>query len=363
MRKLIIGLWLFWIGAAAAVGATYLLPSGATAPTVRTGQEAAIIQSPAEPPAALEDVTIVAVDHAWRSWMTDEKITESAMALGVGGKVLHGAGEIRNASAPYPVASLSKAITAICANSLLEEHGISWSATLGDVKDAMSAARVTPPNAVLDISLAQLATHTAGLKPDLTQGEMLSDKHGTLGRHNRISLQALRPEGTKGKRGQYFYSNTNYTVLGSLIEGLAGASYAPTCMDRVMVPASATGAVSEGAMGSMSSYAGWEVSAEDYARFAMYWFAPDRPWVTTPDAYPSARAGKTQYGLGMSHWGTGKDAVFTHSGRLTSDTPSKNSGALVVITGKGEVFAANWQGRLKPAQYDHLVKKVLDALR
>ncbi|MGO4915821.1 serine hydrolase [Pseudogemmobacter sp. W21_MBD1_M6] len=122
------------------------------------------------------------------------------------------------------LAALDEAITAICANGLLQDHGLSWSATLGDVKSAMFAAHVTPPNAVLDIPLGQIATHTAGMKPDLTQGEMLTDKHGSLGLHNRISLSALRPEGTKGTRGKYFYSNTNCTVLGSLIEGLGGTN-------------------------------------------------------------------------------------------------------------------------------------------
>lgn len=301
-----------------------------------------------------------AVETAWRGWMDRHGVTASAMALGRGGAVIHAAGQARAPDLPYPVASLSKAITALCLNEILAETGRGWDTTLGDIADALSQVRVTPPPWSHHITLAQLVTHTSGMAPDLTQGDMVSRLHGSLGLHRRIAWQALQRDALRGTPGTHVYSNTNYAMLGTVAEALSGQDYATACRQRITAPAGADGAVIEGAMGSMSSYAGWEISATDYARIALHWFAPDRPWVADPDGLPHHDG----YGLGAVTGGRGQARTVTHNGRLCSPaTEDHNIGALFLALGDGAVFTANWQGCLPPAAYDDLLRVIRAAMR
>ncbi len=300
------------------------------------------------------------VESAWRGWMARHGVTAGAMALGQSDAVIHAAGEGRDPAAPYPVASLSKAITALCLNEILAETGHGWDTTLGDIADALSQVRVTPPPWAHHITLAQLVTHTSGMAPDLTQGDMVSRLHGTLGLHRRIAWQALQRDALRGTPGAHVYSNTNYAMLGTVAEALSGQDYASACTQRITAPAGANGAVIEGAMGSMSSYAGWEISAEDYVRIAAHWFAPDRPWINQPGAFPAHDG----YGLGVVTSGRGQGAAVTHNGRLCSTgNEDNNLGALFLAKGDGSVFAANWRGCLPPESYDDLLRSVRAAMR
>lgn len=275
----------------------------------------------------------------WRGWMTANGLTEGAMVVLMPDGTMHRVGLERTTDASVPVASLSKAITGICMDIVLQEQGLGWYTTLGDIAPQMSAVRVTPQPWNARITLASLANHTSGLSPDLTQGTMGSTLHGALGLHRRIASEALREENIRGTAREYFYNNTNYAVLGVAIEALTDQSYADACLDRVVTPAGITDATIHGRMGSRSSYGGWEMSAESYARLAQHWFSAGNDPIDRPFDRPM----HDNYALGYINHGRGEDAQVSHAGRFCySDGDS--TGAYFHARGDGTVFSANWSG-------------------
>lgn len=325
----------------------------------RAATTAAVALAPAPIP-SLTGAQIGAVEAEWRGWMAESGLTDGAMALALPDGRVIGAGLGRDPAAAVPVASLSKAITGLCLDGLLAERGLGWNTRLGDIAVQMSAAGVTPRPWNAEITLAGLATHSAGLQPDLTQGDLVARTHGALGLHRRIASEALAEGAMRGQPGRFFYSNTNYAVLGVAIEALSGRSYAETCQQRVMRAAGVEGAVIEGRMGSMSSYAGWEISAEDYARLARHWFAAGQPHVDAPGTRPAAGT----YALGYAIEGAGRSAEVTHNGRLCFDRDTREGhGATFVALGSGVAFAATWGACIDRALYDRLTARIAPHLR
>lgn len=308
----------------------------------------------------LSPARIAEIETVWRNWLQEAEISAGAMALALPDGRVVGTGTGRDIATTAPVASLSKAITGLCLDGLLAEHGLGWDTRLGDIAAQMSAAGLTPRPWNAHLTLGGLATHTSGLAPDMTQGDMLSRTHGALGLHRRIASEALAEGAMRGTPGEYFYSNTNYAVLGVVIEALSGRSYAATCMDRVLRPAGIEGAIIEGRMGSMSSYAGWEISAGDYARLARHWFTEGNAHVDMPQGRPAAG----DYAIGYTLNGAGRDAQASHSGRLCLDREAREGhGALFVAEGTGVAFAANWANCIDMRHYRDLQARIAPLLR
>ena len=101
----------------------------------------------------------------------------------------------------------------------------------------------------------------------------------------------------------FFYYNVNYAILGAVAEALAETSYQKACA----VP----GARLSAKTGAFASWGGWEMAAEDYARFA------DR---TFNDGTFLRRAPRVKieknvfYGPGMTWSDTQMGALFWHHG-------------------------------------------------
>lgn len=331
-------------------------PTGTQTPTTAPSGTPAILAPPpaggALPvvaravPAPTVDDTITAT---WRDWMQANEIETGALAIILPDGTEYGTGMGRSADDPRPVMSLSKAITGLCVDQLLIENGLGWDTTLGDIAAQMSAAGLTPRPWNEHITLASLATHTSGLAPDLTQSNMIGDTHGALGLHRRWASAALQQDAITGTPGTYFYSNTNYSVLGVVIEALSGQSYAQACMDRIVTPAGITDAVIEGRYGSLSSYAGWEMSAMDYARFARHWFAAEQPHMANP------RPDFDGYSLGYRDLG----GTIRHVGRFCErDHPAGGIGALFLHASDGTTISLNWDACVSPNQTDLLIEQL-----
>ncbi len=298
------------------------------------------------------------LEAEWRGWMADNALTDGAMVVLMPDGAMHRVAIGRDTATPVPVASLSKAITGICLDIVLQEQGLGWYTRLDEIAPQMSAVRVTPQSWNEHLTLASLVTHTSGLAPDLTQGTMGSDLHGALGLHRRIASEALREENMQGTPRRFFYNNTNYAVLGVVIEALTGQSYAEACMDRVVTPAGITDAEIHGQMGSRSAYGGWELSAEAYARLAQHWFTTGNPAIDTPAERPM----HDHYALGYMIHGSGQAADISHAGRFCHGG-GPNLGAYFHARGDGVVFSANWSGACVSATDTELGRAISAAMR
>ena len=281
-----------------------------------------------------------AAEEAWRTWMEANGLQAGAMVLRLPDGTEHLAAIGRDPGERVPVAGLSMAITGICLDLVLQERDLGWYTSLAEIAAPMSELRVTPQPWNRDLTLADFVTHTSGLAPDLTRGRLDDALVGVLGLHRSIASDALRRENMQGSRGDFFLSNTNYAVLGVVIEALTGQSYAEACMDRVITPAGIADAVIEGRMGARSSYGGWEMSASDYARFAQTWLTAGN----APIDQPASRPMHDHHALGYRIEGAGDRAQVTLAGQYCHADARPDTGAYLHARGDGTVFSANWTG-------------------
>lgn len=210
------------------------------------------------------------------------------------------------------------------------------------------------------LTLAQIATHTSGLPERLAYGKM-STRSVNLSSQPTMAKAALKEPANFGPRGDYVYSNANYAILGFLIEAMSNRPYGAVCKERILQPAGAENAEVAGRMSQAAGYGGWSVSVEDYARFAMHWFAPGSPWMQAPDAFAYDR--KAQYGMGVHVFDTAEGVSVSHSGRWTHKAPRKpNIGALFFVRPDGLAVVASWERSLDREAYDELYALLRDAV-
>lgn len=262
---------------------------------------------------------IARIEATWRDWLTKEGIPGAAIAIGHHGQLVHEAGQGRTPDARVNLASLSKSITAVCVQETFHARGLNLKTTLGDLSDVLGTARATPPAHSHEITIAELLTHTSGLKPDITQSneEFSRARFANEPLDTSYSLKALARRAVTGTRGEYFYNNGNYAVLGAVLRGLYGGNYEAACRELVLRPANADAISFSGKWGGLGGFAGWNGSAADYLHFANYAFAADMPRRQEPGQFPYAQTGyRWQYGLGMGYTPVDEQFFISHYGRI-----------------------------------------------
>ncbi|KIN60362.1 Beta-lactamase [Sulfitobacter noctilucae] len=304
---------------------------------------------------------LAGAEQVWRNWMAEYNLTAGAMSLGRHGQILQSANLRRSPDTPYPVASLSKAITAMCLNKMLAETEYGWTSTLGDLASVLARLNMPPQAGVRSITLAALANHTTGFTKNL-KGMDTAGEGRNLYTQQNIAREALTNPAHLPKKGKFFYSNVNYAILGQVIVALSGQSYEETCQPLVMAPAGALGAIVGGRMWATAGFGGWSVSSEDYARFVMHWYAPERDWVATPEDFAYYERRKSGLGVFQTPQRTGGYLIH-HTGLWESKKASRQHGALFVTSDTGATFVANWQGDLDKKAYSDLRKAIAPYLQ
>ncbi|NKY14068.1 serine hydrolase domain-containing protein [Streptomyces somaliensis] len=109
---------------------------------------------------------------------------------------------------------------------------------------SVHAPGLLPPPLDRRITLRHLLTHTSGL-PDLTRPTGPAVPPGRIG----AALAAAGPR----PPGGFAYSNTNYVVLGRIVEQVTGRSYAAEVHRRIVSPLGLTGTSFPGARRTLPS--------------------------------------------------------------------------------------------------------------
>lgn len=305
-------------------------------------------------------VNIDAAEAVWRDWMDRNDVVESSIAIGQGAQVLHSAAQRRQAQSAFPMASLSKAITGMCLNQVLNDTPYSWDSTLGDLQPEWSKINLTPAPEMADVTLNQLATHTSGLPKLIDYGETAT-RSVNLSSQSTMTRAALRVPSNFGTRDIYEYSNANYAILGTLIEAMTGETYAQYCGERILAPAGVTQAGVTGRMAQTAGYGGWSISVEDYAQFVMHWFDQSRPWMVGPRDF--AFDENSSYGMGARMDYTRNGTHVGHYGRWTHNDPRwPNIGSMFFQRADGVVFVVSWDKSLDYDSYDDLRNSLFRAL-
>ncbi len=196
-----------------------VVPSGSTAALEAAGVDAGIAKAldaamvRARRGIQVSGLSVAVVTNDGRSW-TD--------ATGV-----DGAGRPLSQHDPFTIGSVTKTFTAALVLALVDEGRIELDAPINRYLPDLRMAR--------SVTVRQLLTHTSGI------ADLYRPLKGFLARHPNERLSSndvlnaigprLFPRGTA-----YAYSNTNYFILGHLIEAVAHRSYAEELRDRITAP-------------------------------------------------------------------------------------------------------------------------------
>ena len=296
------------------------------------------------------DATL-ALDTAVRSWMQEHQIGAASLAV-MKDNALNGSFGYGGMSPAKParIASLSKAVTAVCIARLIDEGRLSFTTPLGAVL-AGAFKRVGEP---IDprfraITIEQLLTHRAGLAREARQGPPVRDLNGMFA---KIVLTPL--EDNPGAR--MTYSNAGYQTLGVVAEVVTGNLYERQCGSTALARMKSSGAI-DPALRPRAASDGWRVSAIDYAKFIQV-LDPDAGGLgNTSRAWQQGLAGNPAYGLGTFLRRTAQGTTFWHTGRVAlrkrggSVTVKSGSGwtAVVIFDGDGRGGAPELRRRLDAA--------------
>ncbi|MEO0830149.1 MAG: serine hydrolase domain-containing protein [Pseudomonadota bacterium] len=266
--------------------------------------------------------------------MRDAGVEAGSIAVFQDGVLAATDGIRRDPEDPYPLLSNSKAIAAICLDTLVEDGLVSWEDTAAEHLDGLIGAFGPGAEA---ITLQQLATHSSGISVDATQAAMLGWLDETGLRHDLIAKVALS-RGIKAEdSGRFHYSNENYAILGAVLDRITGDTNT-ACLERTF---GAAGAVAERdpTFGSTLAWAGWRASAVEYGRFAWHAFGPE----ADQDMPSVQESPEWLYGLGVNISGAGSAFEMGHFGQYCG-VDRVDAGAYFGLFEDGWLVSANYSG-------------------
>lgn len=253
---------------------------------------------------------------AWESW-ADTYGVKTAITIGHNGTILASHNKGRDPSTPYPLASLSKAITAVCLKRVLDEKGVSFNATLGELQSEFDKVNIAIPASFAERTLASVVSMTSGMNPDRTQSRINgSFRYGDT-RNISFSKRALAASGLKGTAGDFFYNNGSYALLGALLEALTGTDNVSACRDRTFPKGHQSSAGFSSDWIALAGFGGWQASTDDYTAFIMDAFGPDGDIAS--DLFNLPNYGDERgwfYGLGTHFRVRQPQNVYWHAGAL-----------------------------------------------
>lgn len=212
-----------------------------------------------------------------------------------------------DADTPIELASLSKAVTAICAAHLIDIG--EWTAET----TSLSVLGYGPD----DVTVGALMTHRAGLGPDETQGAMPVWLDTEKDRAADAAATALTRTPQTGTIGDYAYSNENYAVLAAMISAQTGVPHINFCKTNVLAPPQADTAMPSERTGSMAGWGGWMMTVKDYARLMHWAYGPEGMIGSEPENWPQAdMGGGAFYGVGMTQRAFRGSMNYWHFGAL-----------------------------------------------
>ncbi len=200
-----------------------------------------------------------------------------------------------NVDGVIELASLSKAITAICAAELVKIGSLAWDDPV---------AKYVPGFA--DMSVADVITHQSGITQDATQIYMRTWLDDPTHRAADIVAHMQNRGAPTGGDG-LVYSNDNYALAAMVIEAASGSPYEHTCRELALTPAGVMAHPSPRS-GAFLSWGGWSITAKDYLSFHAHWFDTQSDTLKGPSGdfgdgavYGLGMLARPMQG-GMNHW-------------------------------------------------------------
>jgi CubicO group peptidase (beta-lactamase class C family) len=246
-------------------------------------------------PAGAQDVD--SVDRAYARWITQHGIARATLAVARGDRLVlaKGYGGLA-AGSRVLLGSLSKAITATCTVTLIQQGKLRFDTPLGELLDRGAAQYGEPRDARLRrVTVEQMLTHRAGFaRPNgdpatgRTLAELLARRAVTQVTMHDLVPGVLRTALEHDPGTQHAYTNAPHLLLGIGIEAVTGQPYERHCAEAVLRPQGIAGARLHEKWAVLGSFGGWNLSGPEYLAFFRA-FAPSgllltpesRTWLVT----------------------------------------------------------------------------------
>lgn len=257
--------------------------------------------------------------EAFAAWRAAHQIGAGALAVIRDGR-LASFDQGWEPDAPAELSSLSKAITALCVASLVDEGRLEWTQRVPG----------------LDVTLAQLVLHSGGIGPDSTQGARGILRYLRGEEAGAVAARVRARKRQEGQPGRFAYNNENYALLSEVIAGIGPPG--ELCAARVLAPAGVRGGASPRS-GNSLSWGGWALSPEAYARLHAHWFGTVR---ADPRATPllALDGGQVFYGLGSFVRFADPAPRFWHYGATCIPGRETHGAFVMTEAGRWTVMAA-----------------------
>ena len=244
-----------------------------------------------------------------REWMSLHNVPAGSVAIMKDGRLIStfGVGGMQ-AHIPARIASLSKAITAICIAQLVDSGRLSFTTPLGSVLGRTFARLGQPVDPRFrTITIEQLLKHRAGMAREPVR--VPPQARDMTGRFIKILATPL----TDDPGGAMVYSNIGYITLGMVVEAVTGSDYERYCREAALAPMKATGTIDQ-QLRPRAASGGWRVSAIDYARFIQVFEPGSVGLGPLARQWQDALTGRRAYGLGIGIRRTEQGLLLTHTG-------------------------------------------------
>lgn len=250
-------------------------------------------------------------------FLQKNKIRNAAIAVSYQGDLVGSAGKNRTSTDAARIASLSKAITAVCTMKALDNGLHSISSTLGELIPIELDASTTGLKNYGAITIEQLITHSTGVRTNhMSRQARQITKYNDEQKYWQLS-NILKQQPILHSDKSFYYANANYLILGLVIEKLTNNNYEKYCIDNVLTPLNITTAKLSPKWRILSAFGGWEISAADYLLFADTYFNDE--WRSTLKAaakFKPIKSGSFKYGLGVLMRKTKQGTNYWHNGEI-----------------------------------------------
>lgn len=265
------------------------------------------------------------VSGAFQTWL-DQQNASGAFALVRKGKVVARQGFGMDVTQPVELASLSKAVTAICAKELVAQGVLGW-------QDLTTEHLESAP----EVTLAALLVHGSGFARDSTQTLMQGLLDSGEAHQSEAVLRAVKSRKTqKSKRNKFRYNNENYAIAALMLEAASGRSYEDVCREVALKPARVSAQPSPRS-GAFLPWGGWQMTVADYALWHSYWFGKRY----TPKDLPRIKVdGGVHYGLGAFTRELDRGQTAWHFGALCFPGRMTVGSFVVTLFGDWTIMAA-----------------------
>jgi CubicO group peptidase (beta-lactamase class C family) len=189
---------------------------------------------------ACDNAPYDAIDTYLEQQMRRLHIPGVSLAIVESGRIMHlrgfghagAGGEAPTPQTPFPIASLTKSVTALAVMQLVEAGKLDLDAP---VQRYLPWFHIADLQASAHITVRHLLNQTSGLPTSAGEIQLadLDQSPGATERQARAlsTLKLTRPVGAA-----FEYSNANYSLLGLIIEAASRESYADYVQDRIFTP-------------------------------------------------------------------------------------------------------------------------------